>query len=66
MKEVKKDASCVIPTPKNIKTRTQLTPEDMDTGKKAVKKPGDSPSEEEIDEDTILINPDVDSMESRG
>lgn len=50
--------------PKDIKTVTQITLEDVGGGKAHPAKHG--LSEEQIVEGTVLVNPDPDSMENRG
>ena len=60
---MKKDSK-TSSTPKDIKTRTQLTPDDI-TVKKSQRN-RDEISDEELEEEVALINPDVNSMESRG
>ena len=63
-RESKQDKSC-SQTPKNIKTDTQVAPEDF--GKITVGFPiDDMVSEEEVEEAVTVINPDRNSMESRG
>lgn len=54
--------SCNNQTPKNIKVNTQVRPEDFEP----VKCPDDNVCWDEVEDATVLVNPDVDSMESRG
>lgn len=55
----KKDAN----KPKEVKTETMITPDDL--GKIAPNVDG-KVSEESVEESVIMINPDVESMDSRG
>lgn len=48
--------------PKDIQTETMVTPDDFGR----IKNPEDGVTQKDVDESTVLINPDVDSMESRG
>lgn len=50
--------------PKDIKTQTQVTPEDFDRIKENPK--GEGVSEQAVDEATVITNPDPESMNSRG
>lgn len=50
--------------PKDIRTRTQITPADMPSGP-AVTKQG-VVSDPAVEQEVAKINPDVNSMESRG
>lgn len=61
--EKKKTGKC-SQTPKNIKVNTQVKPQDMEPVKGGKSKNGVSWSE--VEEATVVVNPDVDSMESRG
>ena len=65
MKKEKCDKGCADSSaPKDIKTVTQITLEDVGGGRDHRAKHG--LSEEEIVEGTVLVNPDPDSMENRG
>ena len=55
-------ASC--PMPENIRTNTQLTPDDIPGSPK--KGRTGIVAEQQVEQDVTLINPDADSMESRG
>lgn len=48
--------------PRDIQTETMVTPDDFGR----IKNPEDGVTQRDVDESTVLINPDVDSMESRG
>ena len=50
---------------KNIKTETMLTPDDLKPAKKTNDRK-EGVSCKEVEESVVMINPDVDSMESRG
>lgn len=52
-------------TPKEVCVNTQLTPEDVLSDKSYDNHDGDV-TEEELVESVVEINPDVNSMESRG
>lgn len=49
-------------------TVTQITPDDIlaDGGPIASAKGDETPSERQLEEDVVTVNPSVDSMESRG
>lgn len=49
--------------PKDIKTETMVTPDDFGKVREEV---DGVVSEESVEESVVMINPDVDSMESRG
>lgn len=50
--------------PKDIDTETMITPEDFG---KISKKKGNGPvSEKSVEESVVMINPDAESMDSRG
>lgn len=60
----KKNKTQCSQTPKNIKVNTQVKPQDAEPVKRGKK--GDGVSWKEVEDATIVVNPDVDSMESRG
>lgn len=49
-------------------TRTQITPDDIpgDDGSIAPASADGTPSQQQIEQDVVAVNPSVDSMESRG
>lgn len=50
--------------PEDIRVVTQITPDDIPAGRRNPQ--SDSVSEREVEEAVVAINPDVESMESRG
>lgn len=60
----KKNKTQCSQTPKNIKVNTQVKPQDMEPVKR--KEDESRSSWAEVEDATVLINPDADSMESRG
>ena len=60
--KTKTNAGKCSQTPKNVKVDTQVKPEDMEP----VKASKEGVSWEEVEDATLVINPDVNSMESRG
>lgn len=48
--------------PKDIETETMVTPNDFGR----IRNPEDGVTEQDVEESTVMINPDVESMESRG
>lgn len=49
---------------RDLNTETMVTPGDL--GKMPKESDGEGVSEESVEESVVMINPDVDSMESRG
>lgn len=58
----KKDCCC---TPQDTKTETQLTSSDQLVVEKG-RTPKGAVGEKEVEEANLIVNPDADSMESRG
>lgn len=59
----KKSKTQCSQTPKNIKVNTQVKPQDVEPVKDTT---GQKVTWNEVEDATIIINPDSDSMESRG
>ena len=67
MKKKDDDRVCVNPNPKQVKTNTQVTLDDMETSpEKDTYGQTGVVSERQVDEDTVMVNPDTNSMGSRG
>lgn len=60
------DTCCNDQTPKGIETQTQLTPDMLPVDEPQDASVHDAPTEEELIESVVEINPDVNSMDSRG
>lgn len=62
------ETKCVMPKDtskeKEVDTRTQITPEDIDH--RVRKEDANGVSDEEMEMEVTVINPDVESMKSRG
>lgn len=62
--------TCCDQTPKGIETQTQLTPDMLPVYHPENTSSGtpedDTPTEEELIESVVEINPDINSMDSRG